>query len=89
LAKAVFKEVKLSLYSNLIEVGVNYCFVFWFINDDNKQTSIPSCVVEERWRAKTPSINTTLWLSISCKSIFFIRILNVIVLLWKNGKIIF
>jgi hypothetical protein len=42
------QKVKLSLYSNLIEVGVNYCFVFWFINDDNKQTSIPSCVVEER-----------------------------------------
>ena len=72
-AKAVFNVVKVSsLLAILLKYSSITILYFGFVNaDDIKQTSNPSCVVDDKNEENFPSTKITLYVSISCKKYFF------------------
>src|SRR6218665_2341472 len=73
LAKAVFKEVNVSsLLAILLKYSSITILYFGLLSaDDIKQTSKPSCVVDDKNELNFPSTKMTLWVSISCMKYFF------------------
>src|SRR5690606_34810201 len=79
-AKAVFSVVN---DSSLLAIWLKYVsktnLYFGFVKtEDNKQTSIPSCVVEDKNELNFPSINTSLCVSTSCKKYFFTSLNSIV-----------